>query len=606
MRPSIRSAGTGLSDSETTWLQKRRGVTTSALRDFFGHVPIPGFDAASFIDRNAHNVSLIPNIGIALSGGGYRALTNGAGSLKAFDNRTKNSTVPGQLGGLLQASTYVAGLSGGSWLVGSVFINNFSTIDSLQTHDSGDVWQFSQSILEGPDGSSIQVIDSATYYHDITDAVDAKNDAGFQTSITDYWYVPFILLLLFSSANRFRGRALAFQLIHAANGGVNFTWSSIALDPGFAQGNIPMPIIVSDDRYQHTVIVGSNSTVYEFNPFEFGTWDPTIFGFAPTEFLGSNFSGGILPEDQMCVRGYDNAGFIMGSSSTLFNEPFIVANSSGMNAILKAPILAVLRDIGRDNDDVAIYGPNAFFGYNNMSNPNYNSSTLSLVDGGEDGENVPLQPLIQPERALDVIFAVDSSADTNNTNWPAGLAMISTYERSLNVTGIGNHTSFPAVPDTNTFINLGLNNRPTFFGCDSRNTTTPTPLIVYLPNAPYSYHSNISTFTDTYEDTQRDAVILNGYNVATMGNNSLDPNWTTCVGCAILSRSLEKTNTPVPSACTNCFSRYCWNGALNSTPPTGDYLPPLKVKPYSAASIPSPSKFFAVVAVVVATVFAVM
>lgn len=166
------------------------------MRDFFGHVTIDGFDPVGYINQNSHNTSLLPNIGIAASGGGYRALTNAAGAIKAFDSRTSNSTVPGQLGGLLQASTYVAGLSGGSWLVGSVFVNNFSTIDSLQAGDGGNVWQFDNSIFEGPDGHSIQIIDSATYYSDLRDAVDSKHNAGFNTSITDYWYVYFSLFLV--------------------------------------------------------------------------------------------------------------------------------------------------------------------------------------------------------------------------------------------------------------------------------------------------------------------------------------------------------------------------------------------------------------------------
>ena len=400
-----------------------------------------------------------------------------------------------------------------------------------------------------------------------------------------------------------RGRALAFQLIHAADGGINYTFSSIALDPSFQQGNIPMPLIVSDDRYAHTVLVGSNSTVYEFNPFEFGTWDPTIYGFAPLEYLGTNFSGGIVPDGQMCVRGFDNAGYIMGSSSTLFNEAWITANESSLPSIIKAPILDIIGEIGQDNDDVAIYSPNAFYGYNNASNPNYNSTSLTLVDGGEDGENIPLQPLIQPIRAVDVIFAIDSSADTTPLHWPNGTSLITTYERSLNATGIANHTSFPAVPDANTFVNLGLNNRPTFFGCDSRNTTTPTPLIVYLPNSPYSFQSNISTFEDTYSDTTRDAVILNGYNIATMGNNSVDSGWTTCAGCAILSRSFERTNTAVPAACTQCFNRYCWNGSINSTAPAGEYAPRYKVTK-SGATIQTASKFIAF-AVAIATAFAI-
>lgn len=41
----------------------------------------------------------------------------------------------------------------------------------------------------------------------------------------------------------------------------------------------------------------------------------------------------------------------------------------------------------------------------------------------------------------------------------------------------------------------------------------------------------------------------------------------------MLSRSFYKTGTNVPSACTTCFSRYCWNGTTNSTTPSGNYTP---------------------------------
>jgi len=145
--------------------------------------------------------------------------------------------------------------------------------------------------------------------------------------------------------------------------------------------------------------------------------------------------------------------------------------------------------------------------------------------------------------------------------------MVATYERSLAT--IQNGTAFPAVPDQNTFVNLGLNTRPTFFGCDAANLTGPSPLIVYMPNGPYSYMSNVSTFDLSYNDTQRDDIVLNGYNMATQGNASLDSQWPTCVGCAILSRSLNRTGTTVPAVCTQCFDRYCWNGTVDSsTPPS--------------------------------------
>ena len=153
---------------------------------------------------------------------------------------------------------------------------------------------------------------------------------------------------------------------------------------------------------------------------------------------------------------------------------------------------------------------------------------------------------------------------------------------------IENGTSFPAIPDQNTFINQGLNKRPTFFGCDVKNTTSPAPLIVYLPNAPYTTFSNISTFDLSINNTQRNSIIQNGYDVATMGNGTLDSQWHTCVACAVLSRSFTRTDTPVPAACTECFNRYCWNGSLNSTAPSSNYTPTFLLQEASISSGASP------------------
>lgn len=155
--------------------------------EFFGHVDIPDFDAAGYIRQHRNNVSSVPNIGIAASGGGYRALMNGAGALSAFDNRTQNSTNPGHLGGLLQSATYLSGLSGGGWLVGSIFMNNFSTVPELQYDEEGTVWNFQDSILEGPDEDGISLFNSIDYYRELSSAVDDKRSAGYEVSITDYW-----------------------------------------------------------------------------------------------------------------------------------------------------------------------------------------------------------------------------------------------------------------------------------------------------------------------------------------------------------------------------------------------------------------------------------
>ncbi|KAF3480878.1 lysophospholipase Plb2 [Arthroderma uncinatum] len=587
-RPAVRSAAK-LSSLEEDWLQNRRKKTTAAMRDFFGRVKIDNFDAVSYLKTHADNTTLLPNVAIAVSGGGYRALMNGAGALKAFDIRTDNSTASGQLGGLLQSATYLSGLSGGAWLVGSMYINNDSTIAELQKGGDSSLWQFSRSILQGPTDGGVKIVDTVQYYKEMIKEITRKKEAGFATSLTDLW-----------------GRALSYQLINAPQGGPNYTWSSISNNQMFQNADVPFPILVADGRNPGEKLIGGNATIFEFNPYEFGTWDPTIFGFVPTAYIGSKLHAGSLPNNEKCVRGLDNAGFIMGTSSSLFNQFALHLDSVDIPKFVKDSLRDFLSSLDEANNDIAEYEPNPFYQYANQTSPFAKVESLPLVDGGEDSQNIPLHPLIQPTRHVDVIFAVDSSADTE-FRWPNGNTMVATYQRSLNTSGIANGTSFPAVPDNNTFVNLGLNNRPTFFGCNSSNTTSPTPLIVYIPNSPYVTYSNVSTFDLKYNNTQRDAIILNGYNVATMANATRDANWPTCVGCAMLSRSFERTKTAVPEACKKCFQAYCWDGRLNSTKPNS-YEPKLfltAINLKSAASGLQASGKLSVVVAAIATLFAI-
>ena len=130
------------------------------MQDLLGRLNISGFDAESYITKNAKNTSALPNIAIAVSGGGYRACMNGGGAVQAFDSREVNSTAAGHLGGLLQSATYLAGLSGGGWLVGSIFVNNFTIITGLLDNDASPVWEFGNSIFEGPATGGIQYVHS--------------------------------------------------------------------------------------------------------------------------------------------------------------------------------------------------------------------------------------------------------------------------------------------------------------------------------------------------------------------------------------------------------------------------------------------------------------
>lgn len=448
------------------------------MRDFLKRMNISGIDTDSYINNHQNNASALPNIGIAVSGGGYRAMLNGAGVVQAFDSRTPNSTASGQLGGLLQAATYLAGLSGGSWLVSTLYANNWTSISDIVSEDtsadnSGSLWQLGNSIFEGPDSGGIQLFDSVGYYSSLEDAVSGKEDAGFNTTITDYW-----------------GRALSYQLVNATDGGPAYTFSSIAQQDWFNRGDAPMPLITIDSRAPGVGIVSTNSTVFTVSPWEIGSDDPTLYAFAPLQYIGTNFSAGSPRDTDRCVVGFDNVGYVFGSSSSLFNSILTTVNgtnTTGWTHALQSVLEDVLKRIGKDEEDIASW-PNPFIGYNNQTDFNDNEPDLHLVDGGEDGQNVPFHPLIQPNRHVDVIFAVDSSADTNATwptadsapNWPDGISIITTYQRSLSKQG--NNTAFPEVPSLNTFLNLGLNTKPVFFGCDASQLAGPAPLVVYMPS----------------------------------------------------------------------------------------------------------------------------
>lgn len=67
----------------------------------------------------------------------------------------------------------------------------------------------------------------------------------------------------------------------------------------------------------------------------------------------------------------------------------------------------------------------------------------------------------------------------------SGTSPINTNQRLGSVLS-SSHQKFPPIPATpDEFVSMGLNQRPTLFGCDPTSTSDPEyPLVLYLPNAP--------------------------------------------------------------------------------------------------------------------------
>lgn len=564
--------GSTISNEEKDWIKERHKVTDRALAEFLRSVNMTDFDVDEFMTKNS---SLLVNIAVSVSGGGYRSMLTGAGQVAALDNRTQDALEVG-LGGILQSSTYFAGLSGGAWLVGSLTMQDFASVDQIVFEDPDDLWNLTET-RQLPNTTSLwKVIFPAirldadgvlshinNWKNGIELDLDKKNAAGFQTTITDAW-----------------GRALAFQLFPKGkdNHGAATTWSDIRDLNAFKNHEMPFPILVSLARQPDSIFYSLNSTVVEANPFEMGSFDTDLNTFVDIKYLGTKLVDG--KSNGTCVGGYDNSGFIIGTSSSLFNQFLntLVCKECKLvgkpfDYVLKPILKRFLLRISSDKDDVAVVNPNPFYhsSYGKDNNITTDES-LVLFDGGLGGETIPLSNLMTTERKLDAVFAFD------NANWPNGSSLVDAYLRQF--VDKGESTVCPYVPDVTSFTQQNLTAKPTFFGCDAKNLTGLTkdgvvpPLVIYLANRPYEYLSNTSTFQMSYTDQEKKAMIQNGFDITSRLNGTIDEEYRACIGCAVIRREQERLGQKQTDQCKKCFQRYCWDGTISRVNTT-NYSPPV-------------------------------
>lgn len=559
-----------ISDQEKAWVESRQQYTSSALVDYLDRVELTDFDAAEFMQ----NASSPPNIGLAFSGGGFRAMLNGAGHLAALDNRTENAD-ENALGGILQASNYVSSLSGGAWLMGSLIMQNFTSVQQIVYDDNQiKTWDLSwghqlfadvqavalsAALALGQLDKVINYLNSWSFTKGgIAEDLAAKQKAGFNTTITDAW-----------------GRLLSRQLFPSKNNYLDSSlWSDIRNYDVFKNHQMPFPLVAALGRKPGTYVYNMNSTIVEFNPFEMGSFDPSVNSFADLKYIGTKVNNG-KPVDS-CINGYDNSAFIIGTSSSLFNEfleTLVCDSCTGVPSLLK-PILKFFLNLLRVKyEDVAEYNPNPFYNSEFSGSTNLSSNdTLYLFDGGLGGEIIPLSPLIVKARKLDAVFAFDSSS-----GWPDGSALVNAYERQFSDQGKEN--IFPYVPDQENFLRQNLTARPTFFGCDAKNLTALEkdgvipPVVLYFANRPFDFLTNTSTFKLEYSDSEKKSMIKNGFDVVSRLNMTLDSEWNACVGCAVIRRLQERDGIEQSDQCKKCFERYCWDGTLLPAEP--GYVQPM-------------------------------
>ena len=448
----LRSSTSGVSPDESTYVSARKKNADAAL--------VKWLEAANAQLKLSPDIGFatngkLPTIALASSGGGWRALLGGAGLISGMDSRENNGAVSG-MSGFYQAFTYHTALSGGSWLLSSIMGNGWQTISWLQEN----LWEkgFDHELLL-PEGG----VKSVKALYDIHEADDAKKDAKVAngqngTSLTDLW-----------------GRLLSYELFPVeTQGAISQTLSAIVdttPNSPWAANNVPFPIITSIGvNFAEACLPNSTAPQFEFSPFEFGSWDVGVSSFTPTKYLGTSMNNGQPVKG--CTTNYDNLGYILGTSSTLFNEICYEYQTTTKDIVQDLLNLWKKHNSGNleTRVDYATY-PNPFHAVGQASSAVTGLQELTLADGGETYQNDPIWPLLHRDE-VSMVVVNDNSADTND-HWNSGVAIYRTSQRAQQL-GL---KRMPMVPVVANNSQTAIRD-PQFFGCHDASRL----MIVYIPN----------------------------------------------------------------------------------------------------------------------------
>ncbi|KAI8179597.1 Lysophospholipase 3 [Colletotrichum sp. SAR 10_75] len=551
----VRAASEGLSKPESSWKVSRGEKVIPALSSYLTLANIDGFNVQDYIQKL--NTTSYPVVGLSVSGGGTQSGVGGLGIWQAFDARNP-AAVQAKTGGLTQVLSAA---------------NDFVSIAELRK-----AINFTVDYTKGKDDNQDQ------YLQDIFEDMGAKAEQGLPVSVADAF-----------------GKFWAVYLPENKTYG-NFS-DLTAQNTVFSRGEAPMPILALSEvipgqspSIQNIMWPGRNATngfnltSYEVTPFEFGSWrGGRVQAFMPTMYLGTSMSNGTAQNTSECVMGFDKYTFLQGSTADAFDAWFIddwygvptfakremESRQTASTNITVPPgkeengevqlVINTAQNFNQSfNDSLWATYPNPF---ENMNPAMQNVDNLLLLDGSMAGETNPIRPLIIPERQVDLVIVYEASSDSLMYNWVNGTNLVNSAQSAAQ----GN-IPFPKVPDVNTLITMNMTRQPTFFGC---NDTAPTPLVLYLPNSPWSGYINYTYTKSSFTDNEFDLTVDNAFQLATYGNGTIDAAWPACLACATIRGSLARLGLALPQQCQDCFAKHCWNGMMSTAQVTADDTDPV-------------------------------
>lgn len=354
----------------------------------------------------------VPRIALCLSGGGMRAATCSLGLVKGLN-----------IIGLLDAVVWVAALSGSSWFISHYCQYNKSVTDynKLYFDVAGSIDSFSLA--------TIKEIFNIRFH----------NDCG--STVID-WYGSYLCHKFFrniSSAVE-RQRLLFSSLRESIDLGLSF---------------IPLCTAVEMTYSRH------NPIWYTFTPYEIGSEELGLY--VPTWSFGRKFFDGEstnnVPEKPL--------SFYMGlwgsALSGTFKQLFDHAMGNGVLSSFNIFCKKILKQTIGPVRFAPIKVCNPFYG--KQSSIYKNLSYLNFVDAGYH-VNLPLRPLLNSERAVDVIIILDAS---RKVQYKEGAYALRKAYQDIECKGF----PFPKID----LDHISKNSVNVFFDHDR----PEVPLVIYIP-----------------------------------------------------------------------------------------------------------------------------
>ncbi|XP_029925717.1 cytosolic phospholipase A2 zeta-like [Myripristis murdjan] len=388
-----------LPPQETEYLKKRKGFVGQALQKMLALSSPPEFEK-------------VPVIAVVGSGGGTRAMTGLFGSLRGL-----------QQIGVLDAVTYITGVSGSTWAMSSLYQQANWSQQDIDTVISVMEERFTKSFM-----SSFS-IEKLQYYQD---ELDERLREGHIVSFVDMWGL-IIEHLLFGKKNT---STLAEQ------------------ERAVSEGQNPFPIYTAVNMKDRLTGCEPEAEWCEFTPYEVGI--PKYGAFVRAEDFGSQFFLGHmikkLPEIRIpYLIGIWSSAFSVNLSqlwqfATGAKPSWIAWTGPDVIEVDNEPstldtyLINPITDVGKMVTDFFNSRPVVAQIHNFMSGLflhwNYNEhcnfkawkdthpdafpnrltpadSTLNLVDSGH-AINIGCVPILRPQREVDLIISLSYSWDPVN------------------------------------------------------------------------------------------------------------------------------------------------------------------------------------------------